>query len=383
MTVRLQTLGLLLILPFALGADRPKGLGDVREVRHWSYPDYTRVVVELTRPVDPREHRLVADRKGGKPERLFLDFDGIWVGREFAKPIGVHDGLLHQVRLGQNTLTTTRLVIDLARYERHRVMRLASPDRVVVDVYGRRTQAEPSEAPLFHDGRPIRTVVLDPGHGGRDPGAIGKGGLREKDVTLRLAHELEARLKSRGFRVVLTRKQDRTVGLEERTAIAEAARGDVFVSLHANASRRRDLRGIEVYHLDKSYERHTVTVASRENHVPRGQVNPLQRAVASLRVSEASVRSAKLAHAVHGQLMDVLRARYDEVADLGVKKGPFYVLYLSSMPSILVETGFLTHRDEVRRLKSSVYIDHLAEAISRGVSDYRASALQVAANHKP
>ena len=111
-----------------LGVDRPKGLGDVEEIRTWSYPDYTRVVVELSRPVVLSEDpvvRLGRDDKVKRPERLYIDIPGIWVGREYKEGVPVGDGLLQAVRMGQNTLETTRLVIDLERYDRHRMFSLS------------------------------------------------------------------------------------------------------------------------------------------------------------------------------------------------------------------------------------------------------------------
>mgnify|MGYP002700966892 CR=1 FL=1 len=123
-----------LLMPILMGAKRPPGLGDVKDVRSWSYDDYTRVVVELTRPVETEVKRLKADAKSGRPDRLYLDLSGIWVGKDFEKGIPIQDGLLKTLRLGQNTLTKSRLVIDLQRYERHRMLVLRSPHRIVVDV---------------------------------------------------------------------------------------------------------------------------------------------------------------------------------------------------------------------------------------------------------
>ena len=140
------------------------------------------------------------------------------------------------------------------------------------------------------------------------------------------------------------------LSLEERTAIAESVGGDLFVSLHANAAPRRSVAGIETYYLDANHERHSLGVAARENGVPRSQVDALQRTIAKLRVSEVSVHSRRAANTVHQQMVSGLAGRYREVNDLGVKKGPFYVLFLSNMPAILVEAGFLTNRDEARRV---------------------------------
>jgi len=376
-----------------LGAKRPSGMGDVVEVRHWSYPDYTRVVVEFDHPVVSSDvGHLPANRKAGRPERLYVDVEGVWVGRDYEDGIPVVDGLLQGVRLGQNTLTKTRVVIDVETYQRHRLIVLTHPHRLVLDVYGPRLKGEgltwsggegesPSNARtrLPIDLRSIQTVVLDPGHGGRDPGAIGVGGLREKDVTLKLARALAPRLAKRGFRVAFTREDDRTVSLEERTAIAEASRGDIFVSLHANASKRRSLNGIETYYLDKDYERHSVTVAARENGIEPSEVNALQRTLANFRVSENSLHSRKLAQLVHEEVIEGLTSTRRPVRDLGVKKGPFYVLFLSDTPAILVEAGFLTNRKDAKRLADSAYIDTVAEQIAAALERYRASTQPVVA----
>lgn len=371
---------LLVTLPVLLGVDRPPGLADVTDVRHWSYAEYTRVVVELTRHVATEVKRLGPDRSEGRPNRLYLDLPGIWVGLKYADPIPVGDGLLEGIRLGQNTRTTTRLVIDLKRYDHHRLFYLTSPDRVVIDVFGRTRRAgpppSPRQLPPVSDKPPpgirqVQTVVLDPGHGGRDPGALGPYGLREKDVMLRLARELRPRLEARGFRVRLTRETDRTLSLEERTAFAEGVGADVFISLHANASRRHGARGIETYYLDESHERHAQRVAARENGVPAHRLDDLQRIVAQLRVSEVSSYSARLARTVHDEVIAGVRETHGSVRDLGVKRGPFYVLFLSNMPSILLETGFLTNRADAIRLRSDFYLRVLAEHISRGLSAYR------------
>jgi N-acetylmuramoyl-L-alanine amidase len=367
-------LGLLLVVPLLLGAERPSGLGDVVEVRHWSYPDYTRIVVETTRPVklESTVRRLGANRSAGRPERLYVDLGGVWVGRKYEKGIKLGDGLLQGVRLGQNTLRTTRLVLDLENYERHRMFTLPNPHRVVVDVYGRRKatgQQVPSRR-LPVGRRHAKTVVIDAGHGGHDPGALGLYGVREKDVTLKLAKSLGEKLERLGFEVLFTRKTDRTMALEERTAIAEAARADLFVSVHANSAPRRSVNGIETYYLDEDHERHSLRVAARENGVPRDQVDDLQKTLARLRVSELSGYSHRLANLVQAELVGGAPWRH-QVTDLGVKKGPFYVLFLSDTPAILVEAGFLTNKNEAKRLRDDKYLDALADRIATGVARYR------------
>jgi N-acetylmuramoyl-L-alanine amidase len=372
---RLGIGALLLLVPLLMATKRPDGLGDVREVRTWSYPTYTRVVLELDREVELSEEGLVrlgADPRAGRPDRLYLDVPGIWVGRRYERGISVGDGLLQAVRLGQNTLRRTRLVIDLERYDRHRLFTLSSPSRIVVDVYGERGRVrEDATGRLPAELRRVHTVVVDAGHGGRDPGATGVGGLREKDVNLSIARRLARRLEDRGFRVVMTRNDDRTLDLEERTAIAESSGGDVFVSIHANASRRSKARGIEIYTLDSNHQRHSLDVAARENGVPAARLDALQRALASLRVDEASSHSLRLARLVHANVIRGARRKDRGLPDLGVKKGPFYVLFMSSMPSVLVETGFVTNRKDASLLGSSAYQQLIADEIAEGIDHYR------------
>jgi len=372
---------LLLISSVAMGVSRPRGMADVLDVRHWSYPDYTRVVVELSRSVETEAHHLAPNPSAKKSERLYLDLPGIWVGRDYKSGIPIGDGLLRGFRIGQNTLRTARLVIDIENYDRHRLLFLTHPNRLVIDVYGRRDAGDLRGGPgipgvgrddrLPPDARGVRTVIVDPGHGGSDPGAIGIGGLREKDVTLRLSKLLAVKLRSMGFRVVATREGDRFVSLEERTAIAEASGGDVFISLHANAAPRRSVQGIETYYPDANHERHSLGIAMRENGVSKDQLNELQRTLAKLRIDEISPYSKRLASLVQRQLARALPARYGKIQDLGAKKGPFYVLFLSNMPAILVEAGFLTNTADAKRLRNRDYLDSVATQISMGLERYR------------
>jgi len=365
----------MLSLPFLLAVDRPKNLGDVTDVRSWSYKDYTRVVLELDRDVSIQEDDLVslaANPKAGRPARLYLDVPGIWVGKRFDSGIPVGDGLLEAVRLGQNTLRTTRLVIDLERYDHHRLFTLPNPPRIVIDVYGNRKRGIRSKTGrLSASLRRVHTIVVDPGHGGRDPGATGVGGVREKDVNLKIAKRLASQLRNRGFKVVLTRDRDRTVDLEERTAIAESADGDVFISIHANASRRSQARGFEIYTLDANHQRHNLDVAARENGIPASQLDALQRAVARLRADESALYSEQLANHVHRNVIEGVRKQKQAMPDLGLKKGPFYVLFMSSMPSVLLETGFLTNKHDAKLLTSERFQGMMADKIADGIEHYR------------
>jgi len=369
---RIALAGAVLALAPVAGADP----GAVREVRHWSYGAYTRVVVELSQPVATVVREAPADPASGAPARLFLDLPGIRVGHSRDQPIPVEDGLLRRIRLGQYTRDTTRVVLDLERWDRHRLLRLAGPDRVVIDVFGPRAGAgAPPPATTARPSmelRPVRRVVVDAGHGGNDPGAIGWGRLREKDVTLRLARALRRELLARGFDVVMTRSGDRTLSLLERTALAEGSDGDLFVSLHCNSARNRAAEGIEVYTLDENARRQTLRLAARENGVAPGEVDALQGLLTRLRVSESSVRADALGDLVHEEIVRGMGRRWPSVASgRGRLRGPFYVLYLSDMPSILVETGFVTHKGDARRLNDPDYLETMARQIARGIERFR------------
>jgi N-acetylmuramoyl-L-alanine amidase len=277
------------------------------------------------------------------------------------------------------------VVIDVENYDRHRLLFLTHPNRLVIDVYGRRKVGDRRgdagvlrDDRLPPDAREVRTVIVDPGHGGSDPGAIGLGGLREKDVTLRLSKLLTTKLRSMGFRVVATRKTDRSVSLEERTAIAEASNGDVFISLHANAAPRRSVQGIETYYPDANHERHSMRIAMRENGVSKDQLDELQRTLARLRIAEISPYSQRLASLVQRELARALPSKYGKIQDLGAKKGPFYVLFLSNMPAILVEAGFLTNKTDAKRLRNGDYLDSVATQIATGLERYRDSGSTLA-----
>jgi N-acetylmuramoyl-L-alanine amidase len=381
----------------SLGVTRPKGLGDVVDVQHWSYPEFSRIVIQISEPADATVGEVPADPGGEKPARLFFDVPGMWAGRRFETPIRVGDGLLRQIRVGQNTLDTARVVLDLERYGRHRVMQLAAPARIVVDVFaptsepGSRARPDQLRSPsarcappsaacgLPMELRPVRVVVVDAGHGGRDPGALGVGGVREKDVTLALARTLRTSLRARGFEVVLTRDRDRTLSLEERTAIAEGAGGDVFVSVHANASPRAEMAGVELFTLQENAERQTLRLAARENGVAPAEVDPLQRLLARLRLSEAGARSTLLAKQVHLEIAEGMGGRWPSAREPAVKQGPFYVLYLSDMPALLVEAGFVTHREDARRLRDPEYLRAMSEEIASGVGRFRDKTTPVVA----
>lgn len=225
---------------------------------------------------------------------------------------------------------------------------------------------------------PAFTVVVDPGHGGDQEGALSPTGVKEKDVALAVARRVAARLKKLGAKVVLTRTGDIAVPLANRAAIATAIRADLFVSVHLNsmptAEQRRHSHGIETYFLSAdATDTHASAVAARENAdrlAGEPELDPNDPVAAILDDLEdaASLQgSSRLAYAIHERLVERLGAE-----DRGVKQAPFYVLAGARMPAVLLEVGFISHADEARRLEARDYQERIAEAVAEGIRAFRA-----------
>ncbi|HEX8439545.1 N-acetylmuramoyl-L-alanine amidase [Archangium sp.] len=219
-------------------------------------------------------------------------------------------------------------------------------------------------------GLKVRRVVIDAGHGGHDTGAIGRKGTREKDVTLAIARKLAHQLRERGLEVLLTREDDRYLKLEERARQANALRGDLFISIHCNSAPTSKLRGIETYTLNTSADRYSIRLAARENASSEKGISDLQFILADLATKANTEESTRLATQVQKSLVSHLSSDYSGVKDLGTKEALFYVLLGTKMPAILVETAFLSHPEEEKRLASEKYQDDVARAIAHGVDDF-------------
>ena len=225
---------------------------------------------------------------------------------------------------------------------------------------------------------PALTIVLDPGHGGEQEGALAADGGKEKDLALDITRRIAARLKRLGAKVVLTRTGDIAVPLANRAAIATAIRADLFLSVHLNsmpsAEQRRHSHGVETYFLSAdATDTHASAVAARENAdrlagEPEPDPNdPVAGILDDLQDAASLQASSRLAYSIHEKLVGRLRAE-----DRGVKQAPFYVLAGARMPAVLLEVGFISHRDEVRKLRSREYQDRIADAVAEGIRSFRA-----------
>jgi N-acetylmuramoyl-L-alanine amidase len=220
-------------------------------------------------------------------------------------------------------------------------------------------------------GLKIGRIVIDAGHGGHDSGTLGAGGIEEKDVVLDVALRLGKLLHDRlGAEVVYTRDDDTFVPLETRTAIANKAQADLFISVHANSSQDPTVKGVEVYYLNFTSDPEAMTVASRENAVSSESVHELSDLVKKIALKDKIDESKELAADVDASLYAGLRKGNPELRNRGVKKAPFVVLIGANMPSILAEISFVTNPDTAERLETPEYRERVAESLYRGIAQY-------------
>jgi N-acetylmuramoyl-L-alanine amidase len=386
----------------------PPGLARVFDLRFWSGKTSTRVVLDLERKVE-----LDSDR-AKNPERLWIDLIGTRLHPNLEKrvfPVG--DGLLERVRIAQNRPEAVRVVLDFKEAWEHNFFYLDAPPRLVIDVKGHSaaaTVARKGDPPSPQGKKPpagrssppagraasaaraapeppkanrggsyslarqlglgARRIVIDPGHGGHDPGTIGRRGLQEKDlvldVSLRLARLVKAEL---GAEVIMTRSTDVFVPLEERTAIANTKRADLFLSVHANGVRSPKADGIETYFLNFAKSPHAEAVAARENAISEATLKDLQGLVKAITLNSKIDESRDFAASVQEAMVKGAR-RAHRVRDRGVQTAPFYVLIGADMPAVLAEIAFVSNPATERRLKTASYRDVIARSLFRGVKSY-------------
>lgn len=407
-------------VPTAVKDGAKTARGTLTGLRSWSNPGYTRVVIDLSQTTVYSSTLLVADPVSGTPPRLYLDLlETIPVGGLPESSV-VNDGLLRQIRTGKPALGRTRVVLDLLSFDNYKIFSLPDPFRIIIDIAGdisanrgevpapppvaicnltatpaisalpaadpiaMLVAAAPPEvtvklpappAPLL----PSRRIVIDAGHGGKDPGAIGFSGVQEKDIVLSMAFLLAEEVKTDlGWEVVLTRSDDTFIPLEERTAIANKIGADLFLSLHANASPNAAVHGIETYYLNFSKNEKAAAVAARENGTTLREVSDLEQILFDLMAHSKIQESSRLASDLQHALITGITREFGEVKNLGVKQGPFYVLLGANMPSVLVEAAFLSNPAEEARLATRQYQKEATRAIIDGLRAYAGSPKMVA-----
>jgi N-acetylmuramoyl-L-alanine amidase len=435
-------------------------------IRHWSSPDYTRVVMDVTQDVHYERTLVERAENGNKQLQITLQQAGIAADVMLSRTI--QDGILSQIQVVPDPASGARVTLDLMSMDNYRVFTLPDPYRVVIDIYGAGVKAPqpeavgvaPSPAPVPPSGGDVdhvqaalaelqakqaaepkkevavkqaaqapttktpavqpkhtaqapakeptspevrapelkvsstqkkytgslveqlglkvRTIMIDPGHGGKDPGAVANG-LREKDINLRMARILGAMLKEQGFEVHYTRTTDKFIPLEERTAMANARNADLFISVHCNAYKDTSAKGFEVYYLNLATDAQAVRVAARENGVSAKKISDMQFILSDLMLNSKINESRQMASMVEEETLRVMRPKY-ALSSHGSKGAFFYVLTGARMPSILVELGYLTNPEEAKKLNSDAYLTTMAQGLTRGVLAYKKKLERFALN---
>ncbi len=416
-----------------VGSSSLKDLNYVLPVKYWSSKNYTRVVIKASGPVTYREQLL--EKNGDQPRRLYIDFKDSYIEPKYRAPVPIQDGLLKQIRTGQFSKDTVRVVLDIETISDFKIFSLPDPFRVVIDVRGKELAkkvvkstsnskpidpkltpepvqttvivlqdnkkilknqpkpkkdkkivtakvkqpvvvpiSEPPSTPLSlaqQLGLGVKKIVIDAGHGGKDPGAMAYG-LKEKDIVLKIAKNLATVLADEtGAETVLTRDSDKFIPLEERTAVANASGADLFVSLHINAHPSSDVRGLETYYLNLSTNAEAMRVAARENATSTHQMSDLQDILSDIMKNSKINESSRLAQQVHNSILDgLVGEKFGKTKNLGVKQAPFYVLIGAEMPAILIEIGFISNPEEAKFLQDDHYLNIVTEEIAEGIKLY-------------
>lgn len=371
---------------------------EIVKLRHFTHPNFTRVVLDIG---TLREYTFGELKE---PDRIYVD-----VLQAKLNPIlhgqstEVQTDYLQRIRISQKTTSTVRVVadVDLARVQSYRVFHLFDPFRLVIDIYpiggAAAAPAAPSgKTPLVDKTLPpvkrqvdpkdpnlngtsmarqlglgVRTVVIDPGHGGPRPGTIGRSGLQEKTINLDVAVALQKLLREKaGLEAILTRESDIDVPLEDRTVIANQKGADLFVSIHTNGHRDRKRGGVETFFLNISPDPSVIELAAAENATSTKNIGEmgtiLQKIVRNSKIQE----SHDLAEAIQRNLVKSLAKDLPGIANLGVKGGPFWVLIGGEMPSVLVEISHLSNAKEEAKLKTRKYRELAAQGIFDGIMEY-------------
>ena len=360
----------------------------VEGLRFWSNPRYTRVVIDADQDTIFTYRELREDPAIGKPQRIYIDVHNSRLSGKLQKVVPINDDLLSDARAGQYNADIVRVVVDIKSFKTFKIFSLKSPFRIVLDVWGIDTE-RPSETvqPDFKADRGkkippsalvkqlalgVRRIVVDPGHGGKDYGAPGYiKGVHEKDVALQIAKRLAMEIRSKlKCDVVLTRDKDEYLSLEERTAIANTQNADLFISIHTNATADRRAYGIETFILNLATDDEAIRVAARENATSTNNISDLDSILKDLMQNAKVNESTRLASYVQQDILKSLKHKYSSIRSNGVKQAPFYVLLGAQMPSILVETSFISHPRECKRLTNRHYQEQLVHGIVQGVKQY-------------
>jgi N-acetylmuramoyl-L-alanine amidase len=356
----------------------------LRDLTFVSSANETRVVLKVDGSIKYSKKRL------RNPDRVYFDFQNARWDDHIPGNISVEDGRVEQLRMTDTKGSPSRLVLDLDEQAKQKVTVQVSKNQLIIVVPRHKDKFVAIKAKSPKKKSVIRVaknptsskarakqktpvVVLDAGHGGKDYGAKGAHGLFEKNLNLQISKQVQGILQSRyHYKVIMTRKNDTFIELKDRGKIANTHNADLFISIHANAAKRRSAKGIETYYLGSGSNEQARETAERENGdlVHSVADDAVQEILASLISTTKINDSSRLAATVQKRLHKTMSKKFSGIQNLGVKEGPFFVLHDTNMPSILVEVGFVTNRKEGQHLRGKIYQKWLAESIARGIHDY-------------
>jgi N-acetylmuramoyl-L-alanine amidase len=350
------------IVPTLAGPNAQRGPARVTKIERYAAEDAARIVIYVTQP---STYKVGFLDEGSKSPRLFVDIDGATYQGAKAFDVG---GLVARVRIGVEA-ARTRVVLDLNAVAYRHVFYMPEPFRLVIDV----SKNPPERSQEVTRGpRQVRRVVLDPGHGGHDPGASGPSGLREKDVTLDIAHRAAPLIaRELGISTLLTRDGDQYVALDERTARANAFQADLFLSIHCNASEDGAGRGVMTFVLDDSRDPASMRLAARENAASAEAAAELAGALSRGEGNLSAGRSNHFAELLQRSAIASLSPSYGDIPNSGIKRAGFYVLAGARMPAVLFEASFISNPVGETRFNTGDFRQKIADAIVNAVRAYR------------
>jgi len=369
----------------------PAKMTMVTSLRYWSNPSYTRIVIDADQDTSYIHRLLKKDPAIKKPQRLFVDLSNSRLGKDLKKLIPIDDNLLIDARAGQYTVDTVRVVVDIKSFKTYKIFSLNNPFRIVIDMWGKEIEKDKPiitkpEIKITKKDKElagnaltkqlalgVKRIVIDAGHGGRDYGAPGYyKTVHEKEVVLKLAKRLATIIqKELKIEAVLTRSGDQFITLEERTAMANTKNGDLFISLHTNAHKDKRAYGIETYFLNLATDEESIRVAAMENATSKKNISDLETILMDLMQNSKINESSRLAYYIQNAICrHLVKKGYGHIRNKGVKQAPFYVLLGAQMPSVLIETSFISNARECKRLKNDRYQQRLCEGIVAGIRQY-------------
>lgn len=355
---------------------------EINSLRHWTNSSYTRVVVDVGKLREYSYNEL------SSPDRIYVDIYQAKLNPILhGKSIPVKNDYLLQIRIAQKSNSTVRLALDVEfeKVKRYRIWHIFDPFRIVIDIYPKEPAKNVPVQKISQPADPVKgsysmarqlglgihRIVIDPGHGGRDPGCIGQKATREKNIVLDVSLRLKELLSAQNqLEVILTRETDIFVPLESRCVIANQKQADIFISIHANSNPSRKYSGIQTFYLNFSRDPFVNMVAARENATSTKNISEMKEIIEKIVKNSKIIESKELAEKTQKNLTECLSNKYKNVKNLGVKGGPFWVLMGGEMPSILVEISHLSNLKEETHLKSPQYRQQIAQGIYEGILDY-------------